>query len=188
MGRAAAKRPEAIPPTPEQANRGEFTIGDVVDKGANGVSITLGKAYRRKPMIDTLHEQGLFSDDEYKALKHYRHHADIADKSPLRDSLLNLGRISTGSGNGPTITTLNAIRVRDDVERAAGTLVDILRAVVVDDVSLSEWCVRRGQSSEKCRNKPSGRVCKIEANAKALDIAKLEIQLAAKRVQAELDA
>jgi hypothetical protein len=191
MGRRAmrakpAAKIEAIPPTPQIA--GAFELSPIIDKGPGGVSIVLGKAFRRKPMIDVLYGQGLFSSDEYKALKHYRHHADLADRSPLKDSLANLMRISSGSGNGPTVTMLNAIRVRDDIERAVGSLVDILRAVVVDDMSLSQWCISRGNSAEKCRARKKGRVCAIEANEGALRIAQLEMKIAAGRVEAELAA
>lgn len=184
----AARKELPIEPTPEQARRSAFQIADIVDKVKGNVTVTIGKAYCRVPMIDTLHGQGLFSEDEYKALKHYQHHAIIAEKSPLKDSLANLMRISSGSGNGPTINTLNAIRVRDDVERAVGSLVDILRAVVVDDVSLSQWCIAHGHSAEKCRERKKGRVCAIEPTERALRIAQLEMKIAAGRVEAELAA
>lgn len=191
MARRATKlktqaKVDAISPPHEQA--GAFELSAIMDKGPNGVAIVLGKAFRRKPMIDVLYGQGLFSSDEYKALKHYRHHADLADRSPLKDSLANLMRISSGSGNGPTVNTLNAIRVRDDIERAVGSLVDILRAVVVDDLSLSQWCIARGHSAEKCRERKRGRVCAIEASEGALRIAQLEMKIAAGRVEAELSA
>lgn len=175
-----------LPPNPMQA--GSFALEPILEKARNGRNVEIGKHYRRVPMIDTLHAQGLFSNDEYKALKHYRHHADIADRSPLKDSLANLMRISSGSGNGPTVTMLNAVRVRDDIERAVGSLVDILRAVVVDDVSLSQWCIARGHSAEKCRERKKGRVCAIEATEGALRIAQLEIKIAAGRVEAEIAA
>lgn len=165
-----------------------FGIEPIMGKGTNGRTVELGKTLRRKPMIEVLFGQGLFSKEEYKALKHYRHHADIADRSPLKDSIANLLRISGGAGHGPTINTLNAIRVRDDVERASGSLVGILRAVVVDDMSLSQWCISRGHSAEKCRDRKQGRVCAIEATEAALRIAQLEIKMAAARVEAELAA
>lgn len=184
----AKQKEQPISPTPEQSRHSAFQISDIVDKAKGNVTVTIGKAYRRVPMIDTLHAQGLFTNDEYKALRHYRHHADIADRSPLKDSLANLMRISSGSGNGPTVTMLNAVRVRDDIERAAGSLLDILRAVVVDDVSLSQWCISRGHSAEKCRERKKGRVCAIEATETSLRVAQLEIKMAARRVEAEIAA
>lgn len=172
-----------VPPTAEQADH--FALEPILEKNRNGRNVEIGKHWRRKRVLEALYEQRLFIVDEYKALAHYRHHADIADKSPLRDSILTLGRISTGSGDGPTHTTLNAIRVRDDCEKAAGWRVDILRAVIVDDTSLSQWCIDQGQSVEKCRTK---RGCKIEATPKALAIARDDIQKVAKLVMAHLDA
>lgn len=179
------KRLEVIGPTPEQSGHGMFVLEDVTDKRNGGGSITIGKAYRRRPMIDVLADQGLFGTAEVKALRHYRHHADIADRSPVRDSLnKQLG----GTGTGPTVEMLNAIRVRDDCERAAGSLRDILRAVVVYDLSLSQWAITRNGATERCKDKRGKRVCWMEPAKKALEIAQLEIKLVARRVQAELDA
>jgi hypothetical protein len=169
-------------PTREQESANPFVIEEVRHVG-DGAAVTIGKVYRRKPMIVVL--QSLFSDAEFKALKHYRHHADIADRSPLRDSLDKQVR---GSGTGPTVELLNAIRVRDDCERAAGSLRGILRAVVVYDLSLSQWAMTQSGAIEKCRERDGRRICRMEARDKALRIAHLDIKMAAKRVQAELDA
>jgi hypothetical protein len=163
-------------PTREQEAAAPFDMVEVTHVG-DGASVTIGKAYRRKPMIAVL--SSMFSDAEFRALKHYRHHADIADRSPLRDSLDKQVR---GNGTGPTVEMLNAIRVRDDCERAAGSLRDILRAVVVYDISLSQWAVAQAGGVENCREKGGRTVCRIEPKRKALDIAQLEIKMA------ELDA
>lgn len=166
----------------DQRRGAEFVLQDVVDNRAGGKSITIGKAYRRKPIIETLHDMALFSDAEFKALKHYRHHADIADRSPVRDSL-NMMR-NGGSGSGPTIEMLNAVRVRDDIDRAVGSLIDIFHAVVVDDVSLSQWAIAKWGAVEKVRK---GKTI-IEPKTGKVAIARLEIQIAAKRAEAELAA
>jgi hypothetical protein len=170
--RSITREPDIATPTPEQMS--SFKIEDIHDKASNGATIKLGKAYRRRPMIDTL--QDLFSDAEYKALKHYRHHADVADRSPLKDSLNK----APGGGTGcPSVEILNACRVRDDCERAAGSLRDILRAVVVYDLSLSQWAMQRsGARQEGNRMKP---------HKKALAIAQLDISMVAQRVKNELD-
>ncbi len=186
----AAERTKVEPtaelgPTAEQRQRGQFQLDDIVDKQPGGTSITIGKAYRRRPMIEILDDQGVFSDAEIKALRHYRHHADIADRSPLRDSL---NKQRGGSGMGPTVELLNATRVRDDCERAAGTLVDILRAVVVYDWSLSQWAMERSGSIEECEVRKGKRVCRPKPRDSALRIARLDIQMAAKRVESELNA
>jgi hypothetical protein len=189
MGKPQRKRPkiETMGPTAEQAGRNEYELGDVVDKRPGGGSITVGKAFRRKPMIEILGAQSVFSDAELKALRHYRHHADIADRSPTRDSL-DRQRLG-GSGTGPTIEMINAIRVRDDCERAAGSLLDILRAVVIDDVSLSQWAIAKHGALEKRRVRGQGKpVTTFEPKLGTVRVARLEIQMAAKRVEAELAA
>jgi hypothetical protein len=179
---------EIAGPTPEQMEGGCFVLEDVTDKRDGGGTINLGKAYRRKPMIQTLAEQGLFSDAEYKALKHYRHHADLADRSLVRDSLGKQAGGSGGSGNGPTIEMLNAVRITTDCEAAAGSLKDILRAVAVDDMSLSQWAIKRSGGIDDCATKNGQTVCRIKPRQKALAIAKLEIKMVAKRVESELSA
>ena len=178
---------EATPPTPEQARRGMFEVEDITDKRNGGASITIGKAYRRRPMIDILAEQGLLSDAEHKALGHYRHHADMVDRSLTRDSMANaLCSISGTSDRDPSVAFLAACVIVRDVERAAGSLVEILRAVVVYDRSLSDWAMEHGGSVEQCRDRRGKRVCTLEPRRKALQIAQLDIQMAAKRVEAEL--
>lgn len=172
---------DMIGPTPEQI--AAFDLADIVDKRRGRVSVTLGRAFRRRRQIDMLRESNLVSVDEFKALHHYRHHADVADRSPLRDSIATLNMIR-GSGEEPTVALLNSIRIRDDCERAAGPLRGILRAVAIDDVSLSQWVISHGGGIEKRRLR--GTV--IEPRPKALDIARLEFRIAAQRVQAELDA
>lgn len=166
----------------DQRRGADYVLEDVIDKLSGGSQVKIGKAFRRKPMIDTLAAAGVFSDAEFKALTHYRRHADIADRSPLRDSL-NMQRYG-GTGTGPTIEMLNAVRVRDDVERAVGTLLDIFRAVVVDDVSLSQWAIAKWGSVEKVKR---GKTV-IEPKPGKVSIARLEIQMAAKRAEAELSA
>ena len=173
-------------PTDEQM-RSPFKIEEVTHVG-DAAAITIAKPYRRTPMYLVL--QSMFSDAEIKALKHYRHHADIADRSPLRDSLDKQIR---GNGTGPTVEVVNAIRVRDDCERAAGSLKDILRAVVVYDWSLSAWAMQKGGAVEKeytrlNRKGEEVRVYEMRPRDYALKEANLEIKMVAKRIQAELDA
>lgn len=168
-------------PTSEQL--GAFELAEIVEQQRSGRSVTIGKAFRRRRMIDTLLEAKVLAIDEHKALHVYRHNADLADRSPLRDSIATLMMVR-GSGEPPSVVILNAIRVRDDCERAAGSLAPLLRAVVIDDVSLSQWAISQRGGIEKARRR--GTV--VEARPKALAIARLEIKVAAQRVQAELDA
>ena len=179
--RAANNEPEHVP-TPEQMHG--FALVDIVDRSANGRMIEIGRAYRRRAQIDVLAEQGMFTRDELKALHHYRHHADLIARSPTRDSLC----LMRGSGNGPTITALNAAFIVRAIEAAVGSLVDILRAVAVDDVSLSQWAIRRAGALEVRRQRQGRVVTYIEPRQRALAIAKLEMKMVAQRVASELAA
>jgi hypothetical protein len=187
MGRGRKSKPKddkdpPVEPTREQI--AAFRLEDIVDHD-RGKSIVIAKAYRRRPMIDTLLAQDILSHDEHKALKHYRHHADMADRSPVRDSL-NLTR--GGSGLGPGLAVLNAEWIAAQCERAAGSLADILRAVVVDDVSLAQWAIRIGGAVERSYMRGGTPVVELRPRDNALASARLDIRMAARRVQAELDA
>lgn len=175
---------DIIGPTPEQLRDGGFAVQDVTDKRRGGATITIGKAYCRRRMVEQLALQGMFTDEEAKALQHYRHHADTIERSPTRDSLC----LQRGGGNGPTLTFLNAAFHVRQVESAVGALVDILRAVVVEDVSLSQWAIRRAGSIEVRRLRKDRVVTAFEPKQRALAIAKLEIKMAAQRVASELRA
>lgn len=175
---------EVVSPTEQQAENAVYELHDIVDRSA-ARNIVIGKAFRRRPMVDILAQQGLFSTAEYKALRAYRHFASVADRSPLRDSL-NRQR-GHGSGDiGAELAT--AIRVTTDAERAAGSLRDILRAVIVHDISLSQWAMEHYGSVDKCRDYKGQKVCRPAPRQKCLEIVRLEIQMAAKRVESEIAA
>lgn len=159
-----------------------FAIESVHERTASGGLNLMGVAYRRRPMIDILRD--LFTEPQYKALRHYRHHADIADRSPFRDSLC----LQRGGSGSPTITTLNAVRVVTDCESAAGQLAGILRAVVVNDMSLSQYAIQLAGAVEQRRERRGRVFCQLEPRRKALERARLEIRMAAVRVEAELAA
>lgn len=187
MGRRtnrARKIIDIMAPPLEQMRDGAFAEQDIVDRRPGGAQVTIGRAYRRRPQIDVLAAQGLFNADELKALHHYRHHADLIERSPTRDSLC----LMRGHGNGPTISALNAAFIVREIESAVGALVDILRAVVVDDVSLSQWAIRRAGALEIRRQRQGRIVTLLEPRQRALAIAKLEMKMAAQRVTSELAA
>lgn len=181
------KRPhiEIEAPTREQLRDGEFELMEINEKRKGGM-IRLGKAYRRTPMIEVLYRQEVISDAELKALRTYRADADLVDRSPVRDSL---DRSQGGDGgDGPLIEWLNASSIVRSCERAAGSLAPLLRAIVVDDWTLQRWVCSLGHGRDRRRER-DGRVDTwVEADARQLKLARLDFQMAAKRVQAELDA
>jgi hypothetical protein len=183
--RAGTMTKEIQAPTAEQL--GAFDLAEIVEQRRGGGTVTIGKAYRRRRMIDVLFDAKVLSLEEHKALHVYRHNADLADRSPLRDSIATLMMVR-GSGDPPSVVILNAIRSRDDCERAAGSLRGILRAVAIDDVSLPQWVASQGFARERRRER-NGRVDTwLEADQAKVKLAKIDIRVAAQRVQAELDA
>jgi len=196
-GRGRAKRvqiEDIVPPTDEQMSGGAFSVVETYDK-TGATSRRIGSGYRRTPVIDTLSEYGIINDREHKALARYRDLASACDRSPLKDSVRKLMRVQGGSGDHISARLINAQLETARIEREAGSLKDILRAVAVDDVSLTQWAIAQGGSVEKCRIvtvKMDGQTrtkikCRIEARAKALEIARLEIRMAAQRVISALD-
>lgn len=163
----AKKKPVAndnvIGPTPEQLARSPFALDDVLDRDGAGAR-KIGKAYRRVRMVEVLHKRSVLTNDEAKALLHYRHHADMTDRSPVRNSL-NQSR--GGSGCGPTIGILNAAHIVGQCEAAAGSLSTLLRGIVVDDDPTEYWASRR-----RCRRA----------------VIEFDLRMAARRVMAELAA
>lgn len=183
--RKGKRKVEAAAPPPEQARDGAFQMQDIVDRRPGGAFVTVGTAHRRIPMIDRLRAEGLFTTEEHKALAHYRHHANLVDGSLTRDSLAPR---SGGGGDGRSIIYLNACALVSQVEAAAGQLAGILRALVVDDVSPSQWAIARHGGIERNRRRKGGPQTCIEPRPKHLAIARMEMKMAAQRVEAELAA
>lgn len=172
---AAKARPRPIAPAyaPEL-----FNIVMSHSRAPDG-ALRLATVWRRRPMIATLHDQDFVNDDEYRALYHYRHHADLADRSPVRDSLcLERG----GRGAGPTATLVNALQTVRRIETAAGALAPILRAVVVYDTSLAAWAMARGGTVERRRMKRGREVTALEPHGAALELARSDMREAIGRV------
>lgn len=178
---------DAMEPTPEQMDRGGFYLTEITDKRRGGTNVTIGKAWRRHRMLEHLELSGLLTDGEAKALRHYRHYADRADRSPLRDSIRTLLRIG-GGGDEPSVGLLNAIFIRDDLERAAGSLADLLHAVFVDDASIEEIAMARLGSVEHVERKGGRSYSRIRPKRRHVQIVRLEVKIAAQRVEAELEA
>lgn len=113
-----------------------------------------GVAHRVVPVIVRLHEAGVLNDREYAALAYYRDQALLADKSPMRSCI----DFSPKGGHGPGVAILSAQLETGRIERDAGALWSLLRAVAVDDVPLPAlveaklgtfW--QRGKSDEAIR-------------------------------------
>ena len=148
-GRAttAAKRPptvkEAIDqPTPEQAARATFDLGTVKTEMGQFV----GRAYRRRPLFETMRANGGLSPDEVDALRFYRASFDRIERSPMKSCL----NVEPGGGLTPasavftaTPSVLVAKRNVRLCEAGLGFNLPTMRAVALLDRTFSEIAIER---------------------------------------------
>ena len=131
----AASRPSGIAePTAEQFARGEWERAVV--------------AYKRVPVIDTMLRRGQLNDDQHRRLTHYRDQAALADRS-LTKSCLDIRVAGAAVTVGVPAAVLSAQLALARIERDLGARMALARAVAVDDVSLTEWCVAKFGGRER---------------------------------------
>lgn len=161
-----AVRDGMIRPTDEQMRDGQF--------------VRAGAPVRRVPVIETMHRAGKLSEDDYRALGYYRDQASLADRSPTRSCLDE--HIGGGQGCGPGAAVISAMIETARIERDLGSLRAIARAVAVDDVSLSQWCIAQYGGRERYDSK--GKFVALVPNfeKRAMSAALLDIRMAARRI------
>ncbi|MES2783402.1 MAG: hypothetical protein V4657_11440 [Pseudomonadota bacterium] len=129
------RKPKAdnrLPPTPEQAARSEYA--------------SAGMAYRRIAVIDTMLSRGQLTDREFVLLDYYRQQASLADRSPLKSCI----DFSVKGGDmAPSAAITSALLETARIERDMLSCWPIARAVAVDDISLTEWCIRKFGGRER---------------------------------------
>lgn len=156
---------DRLGPTPEQRRHGVFRLGDVVDKAANGVTINIGKAYRREPLFETLakdHRSGIDTEG-LRALRYYRARFEETEVSLTRCALDVQGR-----GGGDTAPLPRGVdpfmfigaganRTLDRLEQAMGAVADTVRGVAIEDRSYSDLAIARWGSRKQSWIKQPGR-------------------------------
>lgn len=146
-----------------------------------------GPAYRVVPVIDTLLRAGRLSQAEYDALNHYRQQAhkaedDCAQTGTIAPERMMGGGGSSGAGKIPVgvLLATPAIIECARLERELGSLLDIARAVAVDDWTLTRWAIEKSGGREQARG---DRVEIVPRDPKAVGIAALELRFAAGRIR-----
>lgn len=171
------KKPDPIQietPLPEQEAKGDFR--------------RIGMHYRRVPVIETLFKAGKLSYNQLAALSYYREQAHQAEDDYKRSSTLAADRVNGGggqsNGSGLPLVFTAAIAETGRIERDLGSLLDIARAVAVDDISLSQWCVQKYGGREKFGN--DGKVIAIvpAGDKRNVEFALLFLQFASGRIVA----
>lgn len=183
MGKATAQRRPTVPtPTGEDATPERRAQSDtkVVEALRSSARERMGKARKIVPPIETLHEAGKLTDDEYKALAYYADQATLAERSPLKDSL-NRERAG-GTGDMYSATVVSAMLETARIERDLGALRDIAHAVAVNEMTLAKWCIERHGGRE--RYGPCGKfIAIVPQREKAnMAIALLELRMASHRI------
>lgn len=163
-------------------------IGPTDEQIASGVFRRATIAYRRVPMIDTLKDAGKLTDAEYSALAYYRDQAIQAEDDAARSSPLAAERIMGGGGRSGgsttpvTLLSTPALLETARIERDLGSLLDIARAVAVDDMSLTQWCIAKHGGRERYDGKGKFIAMVPRCERNAMGIAHLELKHAARRI------
>lgn len=177
--RAKRKQPQpavyADPPTKQRIAHNDFERA--------------GMAYRCVPMIDTLLLTKRITHAEHQALEYYRDQAHRAEDDVAEQGTLSPEKIM-GGGCGsaqqsyiPTMLIASpAIIETARIERDLGSLLDIARAIAVDDWSLSRWCINRHGGRERYDGKGMFLCMVPVAEKRVLDLARLELRMAARRI------
>jgi hypothetical protein len=162
--------------------RADPRIGPTPEQAANNNFASAGMAHRRIPVIDTMLERGQLTDNEHRRLSHYRDQAQMAERSPIK-SCLNDSRTG-GDHQGLGAAVVSAMLATGRIERELGSLLDIARAVAVDDVSLSAWCVAKHGGRE--RYNAAGEFVAVVpvAEKRVMEVARVELRMAARRIVA----
>lgn len=157
-------------------------LGPTSEQARHASYVSAGMAHRRVPMIDQMLKRDQITHQEYAALAHYRDQASLAESSPVKSCLDR--SIRAGNGNGPSAAVISAMLETSRIERDLGSLLDIARAVAVDDKSLSQWCIDKHGGRERYNG--SGEfVAMVPVNEKQhMAMARMELRMAARRITA----
>lgn len=172
MGKATSRKRK----TKTKLSDGRIT--PTAEAMANGEFISAGMAFRRIPVIDTMLARKQITVSDHAALGYYRDQASTCDVSPKSC----LDRSIRGSDHGPSVSVLSATLETARIERDLGQLRDIARAIAVDDMSLSQWCISQFGGRERYDGK--GRFVAMVPNfeRRAMAMAIQDLKMAAHRI------
>lgn len=168
------KRVDAVQietPTPEQIGGGEFK--------------RIGMHYRRVPVIDSLFDAGKLNHAQYAALAFYRNQAIQAEDDYARSSTLDAERVNGGGGSfgsGLPLVWTAAIAETGRIERDLGSLLDIARAIAVNDMTIAQWCIAKHGGRERYDSKGRFVAMVPACGQEKINIALMELKFAAGRI------
>lgn len=149
-----------------------------------------GAAVRVVPVIETLLRTGRITQMEFDRLKHYRDQAHRAEDDMADESTLSPQRIMGGCTSSPTagkiptavLLATPAILETARIERDLGSLLEIARAIAVDDITLSQWCINQHGGRERYNDKGQFVAVVPVAEKRVMDKARIELRMAARRI------
>lgn len=146
---------------------------------AHGDFISAGMAYKRIPVIETMHKRKQITEAEFAALGYYRDQAGLSEKSPVRSCL---NREASGGSGRVSVAVKSAILETARIERELGSLRAIARAVAVDDTSLSDWCISQNGGRERYNGNGDFIAVVPIAESRVMKTALLDLKMAARRI------
>lgn len=153
--RQPPKAAEPMAPTPEQTQHADYALAQVLDKGRDGWSIKLGKAFQRQARFESI--EGL-TTDQLRALRHYRRVFDQSEMSEIKSALDIRPR---GNGDGQLARLEALIDARSGIvaleKRLHAPLLPVLRAVALHDIDFKQLAIERFGSREVERIDSSGK-------------------------------
>jgi len=161
------KKTPPVMPTPERLRR----------QGSHRVPGTKGA--KMVPVIETMLTRKQITDREFVVLDYYRQQASLAGRSPIK-SCIDFS--VTGGDMGPSAAITSATLETARIERDLGSLWQITRAVAVDDISLTEWCIKKHGGRERYNGKGKF-IAMVPINEKStVGTALMELKMAARRI------
>lgn len=171
MGKATSRKPRAKPV------KTSLRIGVTEHACNHGSFVSVGMAVKRVPVIDTMRERGMLSEEHHRRLAHYRSQCDMAERSPIKSALDFSVRGSGGFELSAAVTS--AIIAMARIERDMGSVRDIARAVAVDDTTLSKWCIAKHGGRERYDGKGKFIAMVPNCEKRVMGIALMELRYAA---------
>lgn len=133
---ADKKRFKGVAPVEEQARRYTYELEAITERGQ-----VIGRAYRRKPLFETMFARHEITREEAQALRYYRERYELSHFSLTRSCLHQ--RFGRGSAGGASPLVLRAASEVDRMEAAAGLFLPAFRKVVIDDMSFNRIAMDR---------------------------------------------
>ena len=134
----------------------ELFVRPTAERQTHNHFVSAGMAFRCTPVIDTLRAAGKLSDAHWSALTYYRDQAHRAEDDCAQEGTLAPAKIMGGGGSTITgghipakLRHTPAIAETGRIERELGVLLDIARAVAVDDMTLTKWCIEQHGGRER---------------------------------------